>query len=457
MTPSPPFPPGFLWGTATAAYQIEGGWNEDGKGESIWDRFSHTSGKIIDGSNGNVACDHYHRWPADVQLMADLGLKAYRFSIAWTRILPSGRGQVNQAGLDFYSRLVDALLAAGITPFITLYHWDLPQALQDAGGWPARATAEAFVEYADVVSRSLGDRVKHWITHNEPWCTSFLGHQVGEHAPGRYDMRQALATSHHVLLSHGLAVPALRRNSPGSEVGITLNFTYAQAASPSVYDQTLARWADGYFNRWFTEPLFGRGYPADMTASYTQTFIPDGLTWVQPGDMAAIATPLDFLGVNYYTREIFRDQSAKDNLPQEVFPAPDEERTLMGWEIYPEGLYRLLNRLHFEYQIPKLYVTENGVSWPDAVDAAGQVHDPRRIRYLHDHFAAAQRALAAGVPLAGYFVWSLMDNFEWAKGYKQRFGLIYVDYETQTRIPKHSAAWLRRVIAAHQLLPPAAT
>ena len=390
------------------------------------------------------------------RLMADLGLNAYRFSIAWTRILPAGRGQVNQAGLDFYSRLVDALLAADIQPFITLYHWDLPQALQEAGGWPQRDTVAAFVEYADVVSRALGDRVKHWITHNEPWCISFLGHQMGEHAPGLCDMRQALTTSHHVLLSHGQALPVLRGNSPGSEVGITLNFTHAQPASHSVYDLAQARWFDGYFNRWFIDPLFGRHYPADMVANYRRLFIPDGLTWVQPGDIEAIAAPLDFLGVNYYFREVFRDNSAADNLPQQVFPAPDDERTLMGWEIYPEGLYKLLNRLHFTYEIPKMYVTENGVSWPDQVGADGRVRDSRRIRYLHDHFVAAHRALANGVPLAGYFVWSLMDNFEWAKGYKQRFGLVYVDYATQARIPKESASWYRQLIAKNTLPPPPA-
>ncbi len=443
------FPAGFLWGTATSSYQIEGAWAEDGKAESIWDRFSHTPGKIRDNTNGDIACDHYHRWPEDIRLMKDLGLQAYRFSIAWPRILPAGRGKVNQAGLDFYNRLVDGLLAAGITPFVTLYHWDLPQALQDEGGWPVRSTAEAFVEYADVVSRSLGDRVQNWITHNEPWCISFLSHQIGEHAPGHQDWYEALAAAHHTLLSHGWAVPAIRRNSPFAEVGITLNFSHCEAACFSEHDRKLAREFDGYFNRWFLDPLYGRRYPADKVAFYQETSkaLPNGLDFVQPGDYEAIAARTDFLGVNYYTREVFRDHSAPDNLPQTVFAAPHSERTDMGWEVYADGLYHLLNRLHFEYQTPKLYVTENGCSYADGPDAAGRVADQRRIDFLAAHFTAAQRAIQNGVPLEGYFVWSLMDNFEWAWGYKQRFGLVWVDFETQQRIPKDSALWYRDVIA----------
>lgn len=445
------FPPGFLWGAATAAYQIEGAWNEDGKGESIWDRFAHTPGKIRDGSSGDVACDHYHRWRDDVALMKELGLQVYRFSIAWTRILPEGRGCGNQAGLDFYNRLVDALLEHEIIPFVTLYHWDLPQALQEAGGWPARATAEAFVEYADLVSRSLGDRVKHWITHNEPWCAGMLSYQIGEHAPGCQDWGAGLAASHHLLLSHGWAVPVLRRNSPDAEVGITLNFTASIPASSSVADQAAARRFDGYFNRWFLDPLYGRHYPADMAVAYQAAGYISGpeLPFVQPGDLEAIATPTDFLGVNYYTREVLRDTDATDNAPQTVFPAPPAERTEMGWEIYPQGLYDLLARLHFEYRPPRLYVTENGVSYSNGPDAMGRVRDERRIAYLRDHFAAAHRAIAAGAPLAGYMVWSLMDNFEWAFGYAQRFGLIWVDYATQQRLPKDSALWYKAVIAAN--------
>ncbi len=445
------FPDNFLWGTATSSYQIEGAWQEDGKGESIWDRFAHTPGKIIDGSNGDVACDHYHRWADDIALMKSMGLKAYRFSIAWPRILPNGTGDVNQAGLDFYSRLVDGLLEADIIPFATLYHWDMPQALQDRGGWPERATAQAFVEYADVISRHLGDRVKNWITHNEPWCVSFLSHQIGEHAPGWKDnWPAAFRAGHHVLLSHGLTAPVIRRNSADSEVGITLNFTWAEGASRSPADQIAVRWYDGYFNRWFVDPVYGRGYPADMVEAFTQTgMMPNGLDFVQPGDMAAIAAPTDFLGVNYYTREVMRAQSEQMPVPTPAREAATLPRTEMDWEVYPNGLYSLLCRLYFDYGIRKLYVTENGCSYSDGPGEDGRVHDARRTDYLRQHFLAAHRAMLAGVPLAGYFVWSFMDNFEWAKGYQQRFGIVWVDYSTQQRILKDSALWYRDVIAAN--------
>lgn len=441
------FPSNFVWGAATSSYQIEGAWADDGKGESIWDRFTHTPGKIIDGSNGDVACDHYHLYKQDVALMAQLGLQAYRFSVAWPRVLPEGRGHANPAGLDFYSRLVDTLLAAGITPFVTLYHWDLPQALQDRGGWPARATAEAFVEYADLLSRHLGDRVKNWITHNEPWCAALLSHQVGEHAPGWQDWPAALVAGHHLLLSHGWAVPVIRANSKDAEVGITLNFTPAEPASASRADFEATRWFDGYFNRWFIDALYGRGYPADMVADYQAAgYLPNGLDFVQPGDLYAIATLTDFFGVNMYTREVVRAQDAADNLPQTLFAAPAQERTEMNWEIHPESLYRLLLRLYAHYQIPKLYITENGASYSDGPDANGQIQDQRRIDYLRDHLAACHRAIQAGVPLQGYFQWSLMDNFEWAKGYTQRFGMVWVDYATQKRIPKASALWYKEAI-----------
>lgn len=444
------FPEGFVWGSATASYQIEGAWQEEGKGESIWDRFSHTPGKIADGSTGDVACDHYHRWQDDVAMMDRLNLQAYRFSVAWPRILPQGRGAVNQPGLDFYSRLVDGLLEKGITPYVTLYHWDLPQALQDRGGWPARATAEAFVEYADLVSRHLGDRVQNWITHNEPWCISILSHQIGEDAPGWHDTEAAVRAAHHVLLSHGWAVPVIRRNSPSSEVGITLNFTVSEPASRSAADLAQARIFDGTFNRWFVDPIYGRGYPADIAAYYAPS-LPDGVNFIEPGDMEAIAVSTDFLGVNYYSRAVLRDESVADNLPQTTFA--DLPQTEMDWEVYPHGLYKLLNRLYFDYEPPKLIVTENGCSYSDGPDADGRVPDERRRLYLRDHFAAAHRAIENGVPLAGYFVWSLMDNFEWAKGYQQRFGMVWVDYETQARIPKDSALWYSDVISANGFDP----
>ncbi len=438
------FPDNFLWGAATSSYQIEGAWDEDGKGESIWDRFSHTPGKIVDGSTGDVACDHYHRWQEDLDLMQSLGLQAYRFSIAWPRILPQGRGQVNQAGLDFYDRLVDGLLARNITPFVTLYHWDLPQALEDAGGWPDRATAEAFVQYAEVVSARLGDRVKHWITHNEPWVAAFLGYGVGIHAPGARDFQQAAAAAHHLLLSHGWAVPVLRANSPEARVGITLNLTDVVPASPSPQDYHAARELDAFLNRWFLDPLYGRQYPADGVAWFEREHQVQP-HFVKAGDLETIATPTDFLGVNFYTRHVARGP-AEGNLPPTI-TTERSEFTEMGWEVAPRSLFRLLNRLHFDYQVPSIYITENGAAFADQLSADGQVHDPRRVAYLRAHLQAAHDAIQCGVPLQGYFVWSLMDNFEWAFGYTKRFGIVYVDFETQQRMVKDSGLWYREVIS----------
>jgi beta-glucosidase len=436
------FPPGFLWGSATASYQIEGAWQEDGKSESIWDRFSHTPGRISDGATGDVACDHYHRWRDDIALMGSLGLQAYRFSTAWPRILPDGYGKVNQAGLDFYSRLTDGLLQAGIEPYVTLYHWDLPQVLQDRGGWPARLSAQAFVEYADAVTRRLGDRVKNWITLNEPWCSSILSYFLGEHAPGRRDLGEAVAAAHHLLLAHGWAMPVIRQNSPGCRAGITLNLSPQIPASPSEADALAARQGDGMLNRLFLDPLSGRGYPQDMIEDYRQE-----MPYVQAGDLAVIAAPMDFLGVNYYMRNIARSEAIpeSENEPPTVTPNPD--LTEMGWEVYPEGLYEILARLKADYDFPAYYVTENGMACADHVGADGQVFDSRRVAYLRDHFIQAARAIAEGVPLRGYFVWSLVDNFEWSFGFSKRFGLVYTDYTTQQRTPKASARWYSRVIA----------
>lgn len=444
MSATDAFPSGFLWGASTAAYQIEGAWDEDGKGESIWDRFSHTSGRIANGDTGDVACDHYHRWREDVGLMKELGLQAYRFSVSWSRVLADGRGAVNPAGLDFYDRLVDALLEASIEPFLTLYHWDLPQALQDRGGWPARLAAEAFVEYADLVSRRLGDRVKYWTTFNEPFVSAFVGYLEGRHAPGSSDRGEALAAAHHLLLSHGWAVPVIRRNAPEAQAGIALNLAGRVPASPSVADRAAAWQKDGVINRWFLDPLSARGYPADIVAHYGHP-----MHFVRPGDMEAMAVPLDYLGVNYYSRDIVRsaEVAEEDNAPPTTFANP--EQTDMGWEVYPEGLYDILGRLHFDYCFPALYVTENGAAYPDQIDPDGSVDDPLRIAYLEQHLKAAARAIAAGVPLRGYFVWSLLDNFEWGHGYSKRFGLIYVDYATQRRVLKSSAKWYGRVIAAN--------
>lgn len=427
------FPKEFFWGVATSAYQIEGAVGEDGRSASIWDRFCSQPGIIADGSSGAVACDHYHRYPQDIQLMKDLGIQAYRFSIAWPRILPAGRGQVNPAGLDFYDRLVDALLAAGIQPMATLYHWDLPQTLQDQGGWEVRATAQAFAEYAGVVARRLGDRLPAWMTHNEMWCTAILGNYFGYFAPGKRDLKAALQVAHHVLVSHGLAAAALRAEiKPEAWVGIAPNINPAYPLSQHPGDVAAARRQDGFFNRWFIDPLAGRGYPQDMWDYYAAA-VPDML----PGDLELIATPIDFLGVNYYNRDLVQD-----------YPEGGAPQTRGYWEygrtftedreVYPEGLYDVLTRLHREYGFRRLVITENGAATPDHVAKDGKVHDPRRIAFLQAHFAELSRAIAAGAPVTGYFLWSLMDNFEWRRGFELRYGLVYVDFETQQRIPKDS-------------------
>ena len=442
------FPEDFIWGAATASYQIEGAWNKHGKGESIWDRFTHTPGNIKNNDTGDVADDHYNRWKKDIGLMKKIGLKAYRFSISWPRILPTGRGKVNQKGLDFYSKLVDGLLEAGITPFVTLNHWDFPQALEDEGGWTVRSTAEAFVDYANVVSRALGDRVSHWITHNEPAVVAWMGYETGIHAPGVKDIAKAVKVSHHLLLSHGWAVPVIKRNSPNAEVGITLNISWSMAASNSVADMKLSREISGKWFRWFADPVYGRGYPSDLLEYFTrQGALPNGLDFVQPGDMDVIATPTDFMGLNYYSRHVVRADES-DNDPQMVFSKPKtpENWTEMEWENYPEGLTGVLCRVYFDYQPLKVYITENGASYSTGPDEKGNVPDELRTQYLRTHFAAAHRAIQAGVPLGGYFVWSLMDNFEWAFGYSQRFGIVWVDYETQKRIFKDSAKWYKKVI-----------
>jgi beta-glucosidase len=444
------FPHHFVWGAATSAYQIEGAAKEDGRGESIWDRFSATPNRVEDGSSGDVACDHYHRWAGDVDLMHRLDLSAYRFSIAWPRIVPRGRGTPNAAGLDFYDRLVDGLLKKGIAPYATLYHWDLPQALEDEGGWVSRETVEAFVSYTDAITRKIGDRVVGWITHNEPWCASMLGYGVGRHAPGIRDWPRALASSHHLLLSHGLAVNVIRANVKNASVGITLNLTPTVPASPSVEDYEASRHMDGHQNRWFLDPLYRRQYPADMIADYTDRgYLPRGMSFVRPGDMATIATQTDFLGVNYYNRTVCRSDRIPEekNLPVSVRLAPKSEWTEMGWEVYPDGLFQILTRVALEYMVPKIFITENGASYSEGPDATGRVADMRRRRFVQDHLASAHRALAAGVPLAGYFVWSLLDNFEWERGYTQRFGITWVDYATQKRVPKDCALWYRSVIA----------
>jgi len=441
------FPADFVWGAATASYQIEGAWNEDEKGESIWDRFSHTPGKVLDGDTGDVACDHYHRWEDDLKMIKALGLKAYRFSVAWPRVLPSGSGSVSEAGLDFYSKLVDGLLKLDIEPYITLYHWDLPQKLQDKGGWPARGVVDAFVEYTDIVTRALGDRVKNWITLNEPWVSAFVGYKDGRHAPGHFSLDEALAASHHLLLSHGRAVPVIRSNSRGANVGITLNLTPKYPASPSVADRIATTADDGYLNRWFLDPLVGRGYPQDVVRDHGTD-----MSFVQAGDLETIAAPLDFIGVNYYTRNIVRSEnvSEAENMPAIEFRG--DEITEMDWEVFPEGLYKTLGRLYFDYDFQSIHITENGAAFVDEVNADGEVNDPARLSYIKRHLEQVHRAIDAGVPVKGYFAWSLMDNFEWGFGYSKRFGLVYIDYKTQQRIIKSSAKWYSEVVQKNEIV-----
>ncbi|MBN2170098.1 MAG: beta-glucosidase [Candidatus Krumholzibacteriota bacterium] len=443
------FPDGFVWGVATSAQQIEGGRDAGGRGESIWDRFAATPGKIADGSNPDVACDHYHRWREDVAIMRRLGLGAYRFSIAWPRVLPAGAGTPSAAGLDFYDALVDGLLAAGIEPFPTLYHWDLPQALQDVGGWGERDTARAFADYASLVTRRLGDRVARWTTHNEPWCAATLGHEEGHHAPGHTDPAEALRAAHHLLLSHGWAAAAIQREVPAAEVGIVLIHTPAHPATDGAADADAARWFDGFFNRWYLDPLFRGAYPADAVADRIAAghLADTEPPFVMDGDMAAIAAPLDFLGVNYYSRVVMK--AGPDGRPVAENPAPPGERTDMGWEVYPRGLHESLARIHRDYAPRRIYITENGAAYDDPADAAGRIADGRRIAYLRDHLLAARRAIADGVPLAGYFAWSLMDNFEWGYGYTKRFGLFAVEDETRRRVPKDSAFWYHDLVSAN--------
>ncbi len=434
------FPSDFVWGAATAAYQIEGSPTADGKGPSIWDTFTHQPGAIDDGTTGDVACDHYQRWPEDIALMRALHLGAYRFSIAWARILPDGRGPVNRAGLDFYSRLIDGLLEAGITPYVTLYHWDLPQALEDEGGWLRRGIVADYSRYADVVTRTLGDRVKHWTTFNEPWVFTWSGYALGEDAPGlALGARGALAATHHAFLSHGAAMPIIRANVKDAVAGIVLDLNAVEPASDHADDVAAAKRWEGCQNRWYLDPLFKGAYPADMLEVYAEV-----LPEIRPGDLESICAPLDYLGVNFYRRSV---AGAGDELPPVNWKrhSPPGEYTAMGWEVSPNGLYDILRFVWDGYHPKALYVTENGAAFDDVVSSDGQVHDERRVAYLRHHFAQAAQAIADGLPLKGYFVWSLLDNFEWACGQAKRFGLIYTDYATQRRIIKDSGRYVARI------------
>ena len=447
----PTFPPGFLWGAATSSFQIEGATERDGRGTSIWDTFARTPGNIDDGRTGAIACQHYDKWAEDIELMRALGLQGYRFSIAWPRIFPDGQ-TLNPKGLDFYDKLVDSLLDAGITPAATLYHWDLPQILEDAGGWPSRSILEPYLRYVDAVTKRLGDRVKLWITHNEPSIVAWLGYLEGVHAPGRKSWPEALAAAHHVLLSHGQAVPIIRANAPGAEVGAALMLVPAQPASSSPADAEETRFFDGMWNRWFFDAIYGRGYPGDFTQMLVERGLLEQSTldFVHPGDMDTIATACDFMGINLYSRFVGRGPE-EDNAPREVFVS--EQKTDMDWEVYPQALEDGLRWLQERYAPPKVYVTENGAAFDTPPDEDGHVRDDRRIAYYDGHLRAAHRAIQAGVPLAGYFAWSLLDNFEWAFGMTKRFGLVWVDFETGERTPKASARWYSDVIARHGLEP----
>ncbi|MFI6933307.1 GH1 family beta-glucosidase [Streptomyces sp. NPDC050287] len=463
------FPPGFIWGAATAAYQVEGAAAEDGRTPSIWDTFSHTPGKVRNGDTGDIAADHYHRYRGDVALMKELGLKAYRFSISWSRVQPTGRGPAVERGLDFYRRLTDELLEAGITPVVTLYHWDLPQELEDAGGWPHRDTARRFADYTEIMARALGDRVGQWTTLNEPWCSAFLGYGSGVHAPGRTDPAATLRAAHHLNLAHGQAIGVLRANLPASaQTSITFNLHEVRPLTGSPEDAEAARRIDAVGNRIFTGPVLDGAYPEDLLADTAR--IVDWAELVHDGDLAEISRPIDVLGVNYYAPTVVSmadggagagttkndGHGASDHSPwtgsEHVdFHLANDDLTAMNWAIDPNGLHTLLTALAASHPGLPLMVTENGAAFDDYISPEGQVNDPQRIAYLRSHLDAVRRAVADGADVRGYFLWSLLDNFEWGYGYSKRFGAVYVDYSTQRRIPKASARWYAEVIRRNEL------
>ena len=442
------FPKDFLWGSATAAYQIEGAAREDGKGESIWDRFSHVPGRIIDASTGDVACDHYHRYEEDIRLMKKLGLPSYRFSISWPRIFPEGRGEPNAKGMEFYKRLVDELVRNGIQPIATLYHWDLPQKLQEIGGWTNREVVDDFVRYAEYVYSQLGDSVEKWITFNEPACTSFTGNWEGRHAPGYHDYSTAVRVSHHLLLAHGKAVRALRAAGMKKEIGITLNMNAYYAATDSQEDRDAAERSYMAGNRWFADPIFKGAYPRKILDWYKAHGVV--LPEISEEDLEIIHTPIDFLGLNnYFSLTVSHDKNVWPTEAAHKFFGGNY--TEMGWGINPQGMHDLLVWLKDTYGAIKIYITENGAAFNDIVNREGKVEDDERVDFLYHYLLAVHRAIQEGVNVKGYLVWSLMDNFEWALGYTKRFGLVYVDYETQRRIIKKSGYWFRDVIRQNGL------
>jgi beta-glucosidase len=439
------FPKDFVWGAATAAFQIEGATTADGRGESIWDRFAHTPGKVHNGDTGDPACEHYYRWREDLDLIASLGLSAYRFSVSWPRIQPNGRGPANQKGMDFYRGVLEGLRERGISPLVTLYHWDLPQALEDEGGWTSRDTAERFAEYAELVFDGLGDLVEDWTTHNEPYVTAFLGYALGTKAPGGTDWARGLRASHHALLSHGAVVQAFRAAGRPGRIGITLDLTVARPGTDRDDDRAAAARLDGHHNRWFLDPILRGAYPADMLELYERRFGP--LDAIRDGDVETIAQPIDYLGVNFYRPNVVLANDDGSVLGTRDVPL-DADTTAMGWPVVPEALTDLLVGLKRDYGDLPLLITENGAAYEDRLNGTDVVEDPRRVAFLEGHLAAVERAIAEGVDVRGYFVWSLLDNFEWEHGYSQRFGIVYVDFETQRRIPKRSALWYRNRITA---------
>lgn len=440
------FPKDFVWGTATSSYQIEGGGLDHGRGECIWHRFSHTDGNVHKGHTGDIACDHIHRYADDVKLMSELGVGAYRFSVAWARVLPNGIGDVNEEGIDFYDRLVDSLLESNINPYITLYHWDLPQALQDKGGWENPESVEWYCNYVDLMTRTLGDRIGEWTTFNEPFVVSMVGNLYGAHAPGKRDPVAAYTVAHHLMLSHGAAVPIIRNNVEYAQVGITLDQTYSMPASDNDADRQAARRFAAFHNDWFNDPVFRGTYPADLLARLE----PQGVFKnIELSDISKACVPIDFLGVNYYTRNVMK-ATDEPLLGFEQIKIEGAEHTAMGWEVYPDGLLHTLLYLHNAYFPPKIFITENGCAYDDPQPVNGRVADTKRVDYYRLHLDAVSRAIDLGVPMAGYYAWSLMDNFEWAEGYDKRFGMVYVDFETQERIPKDSALYFRDRIKASQ-------
>ena len=429
----------FIWGVATSSYQIEGAANEGGRGQSIWDTFCKVPGKVANFDNGDMACDHYHRYKEDLDLMKWMGVKAYRFSVAWPRVIPDGVGRVNEMGLDFYDRLIDSLLEREIAPWLTMYHWDLPEALQIRGGWNNREVVEWFGEYAEVLTSRFGDRVKNWMTLNEPLCSAWLGHLYGDMAPGIKDLQTALNVSHHLLMSHGLACQVIRSNVSEANVGIVINVTPAVPATDSQEDSIAAQLADGFDNRWFLNPVFGGTYPADVIDALGAS--PE----IHSGDMKLIAQDLDFLGVNFYFRQtVAADQNSKP-LPIRSVNCKNVKRTAMNWEVNPQAFEEILLRISKEYSPKAIYITENGSAWNDEV-INDEIIDDERIDYLARHLDAMKSAISQGAPILGYFAWSFLDNFEWAYGYEKRFGLIYVDYKTQKRTPKKSAFYYRQLL-----------